>query len=97
MNTAVFPDLSTALSHEDSTFHMFNDAKEFVCHIKPTVVQQSGPVGSQVNVPGKPMWIPTTSTAVPHNGLRAYFTNFNQFTSFRVMMEMKVSFKGLKT
>lgn len=97
MNAAAFPNLATAFAHEGAVFHMFNDSKEFAVTVRPTPVQQSGPVGSQVNVPGKPMWIPTTADAVPHNGLRIFYNNLNAFTSFRVMYQMKVAFKGLKT
>lgn len=97
MSAAAFASRDAAFAHEGATFHMFNDSKEFAVTIRPTAVQQSGPTGSQVNVPGKPMWIPTTADAVPHNGLRIFYSNFNQFTSFRVMYQMKVAFKGLKT
>lgn len=97
MSSAEFANIAAAFAHEGAVFHMFNDSKEFAVTVRPTPVQQSGPVGSQVNVPGKPMWIPTTADSIAHNGLRIYYNNFNEFTSFRVMYQMKVSFKGLKT
>lgn len=97
MTTTIFGTQTEAFNHEGAKYHLFNDSSEFCVYVEPTVVQSEGPTGSEVNVPGQPMWIPTSSAAIPHNGLRLYWNNFNEFTSFRLMYEMKVAFKGLKT
>lgn len=97
MTSQVFSNIESALNHDQAKYHVFNDSKELVVYVQPTIKATEGEVGSVINVPGKPMWIPTSSQAVPHYGLRCYWANFNQNTSFRIMYEMKVAFKGLKS
>jgi hypothetical protein len=87
---------SALMSHEEARFHIFNDGKEFSVFLQPTILGIEGSTASTYNVPGKPTWIPTTTTNAPHYGLRCRISSMSDYDSIRVIMEMKVAFKEPK-
>ncbi len=93
---AAFTSFGVATSHDKSTFVVFNGAEEFTAYVAPSPLAVEGDSGSEVNVPGNQIWIPTDSNAVKHYGLRCYFRNLDQYSQIGIIHEMKVAFRGLK-
>lgn len=93
--TSPFTSINEALAHEGQKMHIFNDGREYKLSIAPTPLGVAGDTGATYNVPSEQHWIPTTSPAVPHFGLRCWVDQFDQFQTLRVFMSYNISFKGL--
>ncbi len=93
---APFTTFANATSHDKSTFVVFNGPEEYTAYVAPAPLAVEGDSGSEINVPGNQIWIPTDSDAVKHYGLRCYFRNLDQYSQVYIVHEMKVAFRGLK-
>lgn len=95
-SSALFSSVNSALEHEGSKMHVFNGPEELTITLRPTVLTTTGPSGSTVTVPGRPTWIPCTSTGVEHYGLRCFVSRMSDYVSLRIVMNMTVEFKDAK-
>lgn len=95
--SAIFTSGSEAMEHDGSSLHVFNDPSELSVYLSPKNHDLIGVAGTEVPIPVKTStWIPTSSTAVKHYGLRCLMNNMTSSTQVRVWTEMKVAFKDLK-
>jgi hypothetical protein len=95
-SASLFSDESTAMQHNGSGFHMFNDGRELMVYVSPKATGLLGTAGSEaVYEHPLPQWISTNSATVPHYGLRSWW-NMTNGSAVRVVMEMKVAFKETK-
>lgn len=90
-----FGSFDIAMSHDKSRFHMFNDSKELMVYLVPTISDKVG-VASASTSEAKPMWISTDHPDELHYGLRCFAEGFSNNVYIKVIMTMKVAFKDLK-
>lgn len=93
---ALFGSEGEAMEHDGAIHHVFNDGNEFSVYLSPKPTGLVGSAGSEVTyLTPAAKWITTSSATVPHYGLRC-FAYMNDGTNVKVVMEMKVAFRGNK-
>lgn len=94
---AIFTNSTEAMEHDGAKLHMFNDGNDFSVFLSPKPTGLVGSAGSEVvYLTPANKWITTTSAEVPHYGLRCRMEQ-NDHSAIKVIMEMKVAFRGNKT
>jgi len=94
---ALFTNEAEAMEHDGAVHHCFNDGNEFSTYLSPKPTGLVGSAGSEVvYLTPENKWITTSSATVPHYGLRCFMTQPDG-SSIKVIMEMKVAFRGNKT
>lgn len=96
VSDSAFASEQAAMSHDGSQLHCFNNGDELSIYLEPKNLDLIGVGGTEISVPAKrSSWIPCTAETVPHYGLRCYIANMSTGVQLKVMMEIKVAFKGL--
>lgn len=94
-NSTGFSSFAVAMAHDKARYHMFNDSKELVVFMVPTILDKVGSASS-VDGPAKARWLSTDHPDEAHYGLRCWGENFHNSISLKVLCTMKVAWKHLK-